>query len=145
MVAESDDALRALMGWCLLARGYRVLLAEDGLEALDRALCNPVDVIVADASLSLPAVEVGTLLRYLTTDRRLCEIPVVAVVDGAVPEGLGARQMLKKPFDERKLLDTIEAVVGPSRATPPYGFPPHRESDEVTPVVEVTGASTDGR
>jgi CheY-like chemotaxis protein len=137
LVAESDYSLRALIGWCLLARGYRVLTAEDGLEAVDRALSNRPDLIIANADLTVPAVEAGSFLAYIAGDPRICEIPVLATVDSDGMDPPAART-LPKPFDEGKLLRAVEGIIGPNRATPPGGIYPLSDTEEVTPVVHLT-------
>lgn len=142
LVAESDYSLRALIGWCLLARGYRVLTAEDGLEAVDRALSNPPDLIIANADLTVPAAEAGRFLAYVAGDPRLCAIPLLAIVDSDRTD-LSAARMLPKPFDERKLLRAVEDIIGPNRATPPEGIHVLSDAEEVTPVVHLTWDSVE--
>jgi len=142
LVAESDESLRALIGWCLLARGYRVLTAEDGLEALDRALSNPPDLIIANAELTVPAVEAGSFLAYLAGNPRICAIPVLAIVEPDSAE-VAASRILPKPFDEGKLLRAVEDIVGPNRATPPEGIQLAGDREEVTPVVHLTWDHTE--
>lgn len=142
LVAESDYSLRALIGWCLLARGYRVLTAEDGLEAVDRALSNPPDLIIANADLTVPAVGTGTFLAYVAGDPRICAIPVLAVVESdrtVVP----AARILPKPFDEGNLLRAVEGITGPNRATPPEGIHLLGDSEEATPVVHLAWDSAE--
>lgn len=141
LVAESDYSLRALIGWCLLARGYRVLTAEDGLEAVDRALSNPPDLIIADAALTVPAAEAGSFLAYVASDPRLCTIPVLATVASDRTDQPAART-LPKPFDEGKLLRAVEEIIGPNRATPPEGIA-LGDCEEVTPVVHLSWDSAE--
>ena len=48
VVAEDDEDARTMLGTWLERRGYEVVLAADGLEALDSVLCRGPDVVVSD-------------------------------------------------------------------------------------------------
>jgi two-component system response regulator HydG len=118
VVAEDDDALRALIAETLRRRGYEVLEAKDGarlvelvMEYFDTRDPRGVDVVVTDVRMSgasgLAAVEVIRL-----HDPAIPVIVMTAYPDAQVAqevERLGARALLAKPFDLRRLVDLVDA------------------------------------
>lgn len=109
-----DDSLttRSLEKSILEARGYRVLIAEDGLAALDLLHREPVDLVVAD--IQMPRLDGFGLLRALKAEPALASLPVVLVTSMAQDADrergldLGAEAyIVKQRFDQRDLLDAI--------------------------------------
>jgi two-component system copper resistance phosphate regulon response regulator CusR len=75
LVIEDEPRIRAFLGRALVAEGFVVDGAEDGLDGLKCALAATYDLIVLD--LLLPRVDGLTVLRELT--RRCPDVPVVVV------------------------------------------------------------------
>ena len=123
LVAEDEHLAALVVEDALAERGYQVVLARDGQEALDIAESYAFDVLVTD--LAMPRVtgwELIPLLRARRTD-----LPVV-VMTGYLPPGggqilfadkRGPLALLHKPFGIGQLYDALGHVVPPERARQP--------------------------
>ena len=115
LVIEDEPDLRNLLDRQLDRAGYRVLLAEDGLEGLDAASREAVDLVLLD--LMLPHLDGLEVCRRLKRDARTSRLPVIMLtakgepVDRIVGLELGADDYITKPFNLRELLLRIAAVL----------------------------------
>ena len=77
MVADSDDDNRYLLRSLLELKGFHVLLATDGQEAIDTALRKRPDLVLIQ--LKLPVVSGFTAIRRMRRCAALREVPIIAV------------------------------------------------------------------
>jgi signal transduction histidine kinase/CheY-like chemotaxis protein len=100
-----------------LAPHFEVLLAEDGLEAIEAARRSRPQLILMD--LWLPRLDGREATRIIKADPALADIPVVAVsaniaeVDLEEIAAIGCVAFLPKPIDEALLLATLRQYLGP--------------------------------
>ncbi len=124
-----DDDLGFLqdMSRALLARGYCVEEASDGLEALHKALQEPPDVAVVD--LVMPRVGGVELVSFFRQNAYLSSVPII-VLSGVLAEGgplldslAGHRIVPKGPVEEtaRVLLASLDALEAGSAAPAELG------------------------
>src|SRR5438552_8262876 len=114
--AEDEEAVRLIIAKALEARGYRVLSARDGSEALELAACpGGIELLVNDVG--MPDMNGRELSRCLTEARpNLRTLYLSGYTDdamlhrGVLQEGVA---FLQKPFSlgalARKVRDVIEA------------------------------------
>ena len=81
LVVEDEIAIREMLGRGLRQRGYEVLVAEDGDEAL--RMCskhpNPIDVLLCDVvTPGLRARELIRILLLLTTSELALRLEAIA-------------------------------------------------------------------
>jgi two-component system cell cycle response regulator DivK len=81
LVVDDYQDAREMYADCLLAYGFRVAEASDGLEAVTKAGSLVPDVILMD--LSLPGIDGWEATRQLKADRRTRNIPIVAMTGHA--------------------------------------------------------------
>lgn len=124
LYVEDDPTARAYLQQGLGEQGYRVEVAEDAEEGLERALAAPFDLLLIDVM--LPRADEGfELLRRLR--ERGVEVPVLVLsARDAVPDRirglrLGADDYLVKPFAFAELLARIQAVARRSLGEPDDG------------------------
>jgi CheY-like chemotaxis protein len=105
----------------LRARGYRVIEAVDGADALRRAEAETPDLILTD--LEMPVMTGFDLVRAVRDDARLPALPIVVLSTRGADEDkrraaeLGANAYLvKTAFNEKELLSTIGHFVPVGRA-----------------------------
>jgi CheY-like chemotaxis protein len=120
LVAEDDDAMRALLVDAMQDRGFEVVEAKDGAEAIDRAILDvldpnrsrPFDVLVLDVSMpGITGLEVIECLR--STDLSPAVVIISAFADGDVYKEaarLGCVTVFKKPFSLDRLMYAVEAA-----------------------------------
>lgn len=95
----------------LLEDEHRLLFADDGIAALERAAADTPDLILMD--LSLPRMDGWEATRRLKADPALARIPVVALSAHAMRDDVeraracGCDDFLSKPVDEKLLFTTI--------------------------------------
>ena len=113
LIVDDDISLREPLAELFGMRGYRVMVASDGLDVL-RFLDEGFkpDLILLD--MHMEAVDGWTLASEL---RQLGEhIPIVVLTADDDPracaEQVGAEAVVAKPFDLPDLARTIDAVVG---------------------------------
>jgi two-component system chemotaxis sensor kinase CheA len=113
-----DDSLttRTLERSILEAHGYRVHVAVDGVEALDRLRAEPVDLVITDVQ--MPRLDGFGLLAAIKKDQRLAHLPVIVVSSQERREdqerglALGAdAYIVKRKFDHEDLLATIRQII----------------------------------
>lgn len=110
LVAEDEADIRNLIAMNLEQEGYRVYPARDGLEALDLAEGNPVDLAILDVM--MPKLDGFNLLRKI---RDRYQFPVILLtargdeMDKVLGLGLGADDYLVKPFSMAELMARVAA------------------------------------
>ncbi len=116
LVVEDHPVHLELVVDLLEAAGYTVLQAEDDSGLVDRVKAARPDLIILD--LQLPCVDGLTLARQLSVDAATRGIPVLAMSAYAMPpeqeraKAAGCVDFLPKPFDTRKLVETIARFAG---------------------------------
>ena len=75
LLVEDDRSVRRYLEVTLQRSGYRVLTAEDGLEAMKVAMSSAIDVVVTDAI--MPNLSGQQLAAFLRNDPKLSSIPIV--------------------------------------------------------------------
>jgi two-component system chemotaxis sensor kinase CheA len=118
LVVDDSVTTRTLQKNILEAAGFKVLLAVDGVDALERLQTTtiPVDLIVADVE--MPQMDGFQLLGALKADSRFKQVPVIMMTSRAAPEDvrrgmeLGAEAYLvKQTFEQKELLSTIGQLI----------------------------------
>lgn len=75
LLAEDDGSMRRFVEITLLKAGYEVVAAEDGLIAMECALADEFDAVVADAM--MPNLTGHDLCRILRQNPQTKEIPFI--------------------------------------------------------------------
>jgi DNA-binding response OmpR family regulator len=110
LVADDDADIRELVRQLLQRRGYDVVEATDGLEALRQFFAHRPDLVVLDVS--MPGLDGWEALGRI---RELSDVPVVMLTARAAEHdkvrGLraGADDYVTKPFGAEELLARVEA------------------------------------
>jgi DNA-binding response OmpR family regulator len=115
MVVEDDPGLMTLYRILLHARGYRVISAEDGEQALQtyRREGREIDLVIADVCLpKVGAVEmlVGMKASGLRPRILICSGAVEYETELQLREA-GANHFLPKPFRNREMLSEVERIL----------------------------------
>lgn len=126
LVIEDDQGSAEMVADAMRERGYRPVIASDGLSGLDLALQERPDVILLD--FQLPQMSGVQLLSEL--QRHKLNVPVIVTTALGSEElallalRMGVRDYVKKPFSLPELVRTIERVL--------QGEHLRRERDELT-------------
>jgi CheY-like chemotaxis protein len=116
LIVEDIELNRDLLAQ-LLEGTHRLVFAEDGDAALERAAAAMPDLILMD--LSLPRLDGWEATRRLKADARLAHIPVIALSAHAMKgdeeraRAAGCDDFLTKPIDEDRLFEKIARHLGP--------------------------------
>ena len=113
LVLVVDDSLtvRRVTQRLLLREGYRVTLAKDGLDALERLADEVPQVVLSD--IEMPRMDGFDLVRNLRADARWRDLPVIMITSRIAQKHrehaveLGVDHYLGKPYSEEDLLALI--------------------------------------
>jgi len=95
----------------LLREGYRVALAKDGLDALERLQEEQPAIVLSD--IEMPRMDGFDLVRNLRSDSRWRKLPVIMITSRIAQKHkdhateLGVDHYLGKPYSEEDLLALI--------------------------------------
>ncbi|MDE2491415.1 MAG: response regulator [Elusimicrobia bacterium] len=84
LLADDDEALRALLVRRLLAAGWTVREASDGTQALRSARESPPDVAALDVN--MPGLDGYAVCRMLRVDARTRDVAVILLTGALEPE-----------------------------------------------------------
>ncbi|MDO8901886.1 MAG: response regulator [Phenylobacterium sp.] len=118
LVVDDSITTRTLEKSILEAQGYRVILAVDGVDALNTLRSSEalIDLVVAD--IEMPRMDGFSLLQAIKADAGLANLPVILMTsrndEADVRRGLdlGAEAYItKQKFDQRELFATIGRIL----------------------------------
>ena len=113
LVLVVDDSLtvRRITQRLLQREGYRVVVAKDGLDGLDKMAGELPAVLLTD--IEMPRMDGFDLVRNLRTDARLARLPVIMITSRIAQKHrdyaaeLGVDHYLGKPYAEDELLALV--------------------------------------
>ena len=115
LIVEDEPEIREALGDVLLARGFKVLLARDGQDAIavTRRTQSRPSVIVLD--LVMPEMDGRSFLEHQQRDPLLRDVPVVVVTaleppPADLPKPVTA--VFRKPIPLAAFLEEIRRIVG---------------------------------
>ncbi len=109
LVIDDDATARDLLTRALMKEGFRVEIAADGRQGLERARVVRPDVITLDVL--MPGMDGWAVLRELKADDNLSDIPVIMIsMIDEKPLGfsLGASDYLMKPVNRHEMISILE-------------------------------------
>ena len=131
LVVEDVPNILELLEVALKFKGYPVITARNGQEALERIDQQTPALVITD--ILMPKMDGYALVQRLRANPNLSHIPViflsatyVAPDDREFAMRLGAVRFLEKPVDTEEFLSTVDEVL---RMDPPPIPPPLRESE----------------
>ena len=111
MVVDDSLTVRKITSRLLMREGYQVILAKDGVDALEQLVEVTPDVILSD--IEMPRMDGFDLVRNMRADARLRSLPVVMITSRTADKHrnyaleIGANHYLGKPYDEAELLGIV--------------------------------------
>jgi len=112
LLAEDNPTTGELLVDYLSMKGYRVVLAEEGQQVLDRIREERPAIILMDVH--MPGMDGLEAMRHIRADAALADIPIIALTAMAMQEDrdicleAGANEYLSKPVRLKYLLEIIK-------------------------------------
>ena len=112
LVVDDEARMRKIIADFLGAKGYRIIEAGDGVEALEKFDEETPDLIILDVM--MPRMDGWDTCRAI---RKTSKVPVIMLtargeeIDELVGFDLGADEYIAKPFSPRILVARVEAIL----------------------------------
>ncbi len=114
LTVDDFGTMRDMLKHSLIAAGFRVLQAEDGIDGLEVLKTETPDVVVTD--INMPRLDGFGFIEAVRRDSERRGMPVLVLTTEADAEkkrrakAAGATGWIVKPFDPAKLVDAIRRV-----------------------------------
>ena len=111
MVVDDSLTVRKVTQRLLLREGYQVVVAKDGIDALQKLQAVTPDIMLVD--IEMPRMDGFDLTRNIRNDARLSQIPIIMITSRTADkhrnyaQELGVNAYFGKPYQEDVLLDAI--------------------------------------
>mgnify|MGYP001385458158 CR=1 FL=1 len=117
MVVDDSLTVRKITSRLLSREGYQVILAKDGVDALEQLIDTIPDVMLSD--IEMPRMDGFDLVRNVRADEReaLKKLPIIMITSRTADKHrnyaleIGANEYLGKPYDEETLLKLIGGYI----------------------------------
>ena len=115
LVVDDDESMRLLLQRQMEGDGYRVVLAEDGFSAVEKASAEPPDIVLLDAL--MPGMDGFQVAESLKSSERTRTIPIimVTVLDDHQSKlralKAGVQEFLSKPVDRSEVSLRVHNVL----------------------------------
>jgi len=115
MVVDDSLTVRRVTQRLLAREGYQVVLAKDGVDALQQLQAITPDVMLVD--IEMPRMDGFDLTRNVRGDERTRQIPIIMITSRTAAKHrnyaleLGVNEYLGKPYREEDLLAAIQGFI----------------------------------
>jgi chemosensory pili system protein ChpA (sensor histidine kinase/response regulator) len=112
LVVDDSITVRRVTQRLLVREGYRVVLASDGLQALEKLQDERPAVVLSD--IEMPRMDGFDLARNIRADQRLADLPIIMITSRIAEKHreharqLGVDHYLGKPYSEDELLALLQ-------------------------------------
>ena len=148
LVVDDNEMNRDLLSRRLERKGFHVLTAVDGMQALDTLAGSAVDLVLLDVM--MPGITGLDVLRAIRESKSAIELPVIMVTakdesaDIVEALELGANDYVTKPIDFPVVLARVQTQLrmktGAARPAPPPSVPaPTGAAADIRPAAVLAG------
>ncbi len=143
LVVDDEEMNRDVLSRRLERKGYRVVVAEGGREAIETVAREPIDLILLD--IMMPGVDGLEVLRTLRRRHSANELPIIMATAKGESEDvvqaldLGANDYVVKPLDFPVVLARVQAQLRNKVDAPAPTGRQEPSSAEIGPGVTVAG------
>lgn len=113
LVVDDDRNIREVLQNFLTLKGYKVVSAANGEQALEMAQCEMPNVILLD--INMPGIDGMEACRRLRADEKTRLIPIILITaygaTKAEASDAGADDIIYKPFNMRDLSIRLKSVI----------------------------------
>ena len=112
LLAEDNEANIYTFSYYLRAKGYRLIVARDGVAAVEQARASHPDIVLMDVQ--MPHMDGLEAMRQIRSDPSIAHIPVIALTALAMPSdeerclAAGADEYFSKPVPLKRLHKAIQ-------------------------------------
>lgn len=117
LIVDDSKTVRNLVAFIMKKEGFKVTVAEDGLDGLEKLYASPeVDLIVSD--INMPRMDGLTFIKTIREQEAYRDIPIVVLStegqDRDIETGLtvGANLYMIKPAQPEKLVRNVKMLLG---------------------------------
>ena len=117
LIIEDEDIVIDLLQKKLTNEGYKVDVARDGEEGLEKMRANKPDIVLTD--IVMPKKGGFEVLEEMSQDPDLKKIPIIVISNSGQPveldraQKLGAKDWLvKTEFDPQEVIDKVVKQIG---------------------------------
>jgi phosphate regulon transcriptional regulator PhoB len=115
LVVDDEPDLVQLVSYNLSQKGFKVLTAADGEEALEQIKKGDIQLIILD--LMLPGIQGNELCQIIRSNPKTAHLPIIMltarhdVLDKIQSIETGADDYMTKPFNPKELIARVNAVL----------------------------------
>jgi two-component system chemotaxis response regulator CheY len=115
LVVDDDKTTRKLLGLYLKAKGYEIVTAENGLDALEKLGTESINLVVSD--MNMPYMDGIELTKNIRADENLKHLPVIMVTTEADEEEkkkaheAGVDDYLVKPANAEQISESVRKIL----------------------------------
>jgi two-component system chemotaxis response regulator CheY len=115
LLVDDSSTARKIVRIYLKEKGFHIIEAENGLEALEKMAYSDVDMIITD--LNMPMMNGMELISYVKRDIKSKDIPIIIITTEKEEDEKeksiesGALAYIKKPFKKNVLLQELNKAL----------------------------------
>lgn len=115
LAVDDSPSMRKMVSFTLSGAGYQVVEAVDGVDAFEKAMAQPFDLVLTDQN--MPRLDGLGLTRKLREHPQFKTTPILMLTTESsdlmkqAGRAAGATGWLVKPFDPARLIEVIKKVI----------------------------------
>ena len=113
LIVDDDETILYILRRFFIGEGFEVLVAKDGLEALERLRAENPALVLTD--IKMPSFSGIDLIRFIRQNMKGIPIVAMTAYPYLYPEKRNGNEVdayFRKPFDINEMLSSIEKILG---------------------------------
>jgi two-component system chemotaxis response regulator CheY len=117
LIVDDSKTVRNLVAFIIKREGYKVTMAEDGLDGLEKLFsADKIDLIISDVN--MPRMDGFTFIKQVREQDAYKDLPIMVLSTEGRPQDidlgmkLGANLYMVKPAQPEKMVQNIKMLFG---------------------------------
>jgi two-component system alkaline phosphatase synthesis response regulator PhoP len=113
LIVDDDETILYILRRFFVGEGFEVLVARNGLEALERLKAENLALVLTD--IKMPSFSGTDLIKFIRQNMQGVPIVAMTAYPHLYPEKRNGNEVdayFRKPFDINEMLSSIEKILG---------------------------------